>query len=413
MRRAKKASIAIIFVTIIVVAAATATGVYVATSTGSSSSSPATPFITVSNNQLVNSQGQPTRLIGVDIAESQYYCLGRHPGPFPMPINSASINGLVSWHINAVRILIVEDCWLGIDGEPHSSTATAYRKSLESVVSMLNARHIEVILALVATKLVLGTGKHSDATGSNPSPGGPTTRDYEMADAANAPTLWSSVASTFLHSPGVMYDLFGEPQFITWSCWESGCTVGGLQVTGMQELVNAIRATGSHQPLLVGGIGYANDLSEWLAHEPKDPDHQLIASIHVYPWTHCSDAACWNDTIKPVSAKVPVVTGEFGALHCDTPFVKKYMRWADKHTVSYLLWSWLQGTCSSSPGAMPIVTSYSGTPTSYGAVFMDHVLALFQAGKGDAGAISSLVGPNSKGAGGGSGSKKHKKSSKS
>ena len=80
---------------------------------------------------------------------------------------------------------------------------------------------------------------------------------------------------------------------------------------GMQALVDAIRATGASQPILLGGLSYANDLSGWLAHEPTDPDHQLAASFHNYEGEACSTLSCWNDEIAPVAAQVPVVTGEF------------------------------------------------------------------------------------------------------
>jgi hypothetical protein len=248
------------------------------------------------------------------------------------------------------------------------------------MVSMLNASHVEVILAMVASYIAGAGKKHS--SGSSSTNGGGTVVDPAMADAANGPDFWSSVATTFLNAPGVIYDLYGEPQEISWQCWKYGCTIGGLQVTGMQELISAVRATGSKQPLMLGGLDYANDLSDWLTYEPTDPDHQLIASVHVYPTGHCNYVACWNDTLTPVAQDVPVVTGEFGASGCDSNFVTKYMNWADQHGISYLLWAWIAGTCPNSTTLMPAVSNYSGTPTSYGETFMQHVAELYQAGGG-------------------------------
>ncbi len=49
-------------------------------------------------------------------------------------------------------------------------------------------------------------------------------------------------------------------------------------------MVTAIRSTGATQPIMLGGLSYANDLSGWLANEPSDPlatspeGSQLIAS---------------------------------------------------------------------------------------------------------------------------------------
>ena len=62
-------------------------------------------------------------------------------------------------------------------------------------------------------------------------------------------------------------------------------------------MVNAIRATGATQPILLGGLSYANDLSGWLAHEPVDPEHQLAASFHNYYGESCDTTSCWTTTI--------------------------------------------------------------------------------------------------------------------
>jgi hypothetical protein len=111
----------------------------------------------------------------------------------------------------------------------------------------------------------------------------------------------------------------------------------------MQALVNAIRATGASQPILLGGLAYANDLSGWLAHEPTDPDDQLAASFHNYEGETCSTLTCWNSEIAPVAAQVPVVTGEFDENQCPAAgdgFDQAYMDWADQTGVSYLAWGW-------------------------------------------------------------------------
>ena len=236
-RTALRLAVAIVVVAIVIGAAAS---VYVATNHGNSGTktpsgqAPAVPFIKVSGNRLLTRSGVPARLIGVNIGASQYYCLGKHSEPFPMPIDSASVSALLSWHVNAVRLLVDDYCWLGVDGEPDAITSTAYRKSIESFVSLLNASHIEVIITMTEqsghTKV---DGKKQPAVATLP----------PMAEEATALSFWSSVASTFVHAPGVIFDLFGEPQRISWPCWENGCSIGGTKVAGMQQLVDTVRAT--------------------------------------------------------------------------------------------------------------------------------------------------------------------------
>jgi hypothetical protein len=286
-----------------------------------------------------------------------------------MPIDSASVSALLSWHINAVRVLVDEYCWLGIDGEPNGMTSAAYRKSIESFVSLLNASNIEVVLCMTASN-----GHTNDQAGSE-TDHNPAERLPPMAQSATAPTFWSSVASTFVHTPGVIFDLFGEPQRITWDCWENGCNVGGTKVAGMQQLVDVVRATGARQPLMLEGVDWANNISEWLSHEPVDPDHQLIASIAVYEQDSCVTVKCWDATVATTAKRVPVVTGELGDQTCSTKFITKYMKWADKHSLSYLVWSWYTGGGCSNGGTL--LSSYSGTPTPYGAALKDHLAKIY------------------------------------
>ena len=87
-----------------------------------------------------------------------------------------------------------------------------------------------------------------------------------------------------------------------------------------------------------------------------------------------------------MSRHVPVVTGEFGAAGCSTTLIKEYMKWADKHAVSYLAWAWFPGPCTA---IGPLLRSYSGTASPYGSVFQSHLVALFNAGSGNVGSVSA------------------------
>jgi len=141
----------------------------------------------------------------------------------------------------------------------------------------------------------------------------------------------------------------------------------------MQSMIDAVRATGAQQPVMVGGLGYSGDLSQWLAYEPNDPAHHLVASFHLYNFASCTTSACWNSVIAPIAASVPVVTGELGENDCAHGFIDPYMAWADAHNVSYLGWTWNTWDCSSGPA---LITDYSGTPTAFGIGLRDHLAAL-------------------------------------
>jgi hypothetical protein len=157
-----------------------------------------------------------------------------------------------------------------------------------------------------------------------------------MPDADYSVDFWKSVADTFKGNPLVIFDLHNEPypnQDVPppadpWDIWLNGGTVHlgnppaaalpTYSAVGMQALVSAVRLTGATNPIMVGGLDYADQLDGILDHLPVDPLDQLIASWHVYPGNNCGlgKQACWDATVAPVLAKMPVIAGEFGRDDC-------------------------------------------------------------------------------------------------
>jgi Cellulase (glycosyl hydrolase family 5) len=185
----------------------------------------------------------------------------------------------------------------------------------------------------------------------------------------------------------VIFDLFNEPYIASWQCWLEGCqatyddrgTSVTYQTAGMQALVNAVRGAGATQPLMLGGLEYSNNESQWLAHEPADSAHQLVVSFHNYNEPPCDTEACWNSTIATLALTVPVVTGELGENHCRDTYINQYMPWADAHGVSYLGWTWdstrapSHWSCGRGPA---LIKTYKGVPTRFGVGLRDHLAAL-------------------------------------
>jgi len=140
--------------------------------------------------------------------------------------------------------------------------------------------------------------------------------------------------------------------------------------------VDVMRANGYRGVIAIPGIVYADDLSQWLSHEPHDPLHQLIASVHIYEpnWAPCAAQACWVSQIARVAAKVPVVEGEIGSTNCTAGSILPLLNWSDAHGVSYLAWAWNVGSCTGEPS---LITGYQGTPTpGYGQGYRDHLATL-------------------------------------
>lgn len=269
------------------------------------------------------------------------------------PVDASSIAAMKSWSIDAVRVPLNEDCWLGINGVKPQYGGAAYRRFVEGFVSRLNAAGLTVVLDL-----------HWNAPGTQRATG-----QQQLPDADHAPAFWSSVARAFRGNRNVVFDLYNEPHHVSWRCWRDGCGT----LAAMQRLVDAVRSAGGQQPLMLGGLAWSNDLSGWLRWRPKDPLHQLIASFHLDNFNTCASAACWNATIAPVAATVPVVTGELGENDCGHGFLDSYMPWADAHGISYLGWTWDTWDCRSGPA---LISAYDGTPTGFGAGFQAHLASL-------------------------------------
>ena len=314
--------------------------------------------------------GTPVQLRGVDRSGTEYACIqgwGFFDSPHPDAIDSpAMIRAMLSWDIDVVRVPLNEDCWLGVNA-PAGRGGAPYRRIIERYVRALNAAHLFVILDL-----------HWAAPGSLKATG-----QLPMADADHAPAFWHSVAGAFRGDGDVIFDLFNEPYEIGWSCWLHGCTVPAsgsvpaYRSAGMQQLVDAVRTAGAHQPLMLGGLNYASDLSGWLAHEPRDPLHQLIASQHNYGGLSPCASGCLS-AVLATAARVPVVFGELGEVDCRASYIDRLMRFADAHGIGYLGWAWDATspggfTCSGGPS---LITNYDGAPTPYGAGFRTHFRAL-------------------------------------
>jgi hypothetical protein len=342
---------------------ATLSGIGVATMAASQGHAGAASAVTVKvvGNHLVNGAGQTVRLLGVNRSGTEYGC-AQGWGIFDGPSDAASIAAMKTWNVNSVRVPLNEDCWLSLNGVNPAYSGANYQSAVSNYVNALQSAGIVPVLDL-----------HWNAPGTSLANG-----QQLMADADHSPAFWTSIASYFKSNPGVIFDLYNEPHDISWSCWLNGCTTsGGWVSAGMQQMVNAVRATGATQPIMVGGLNWGGDLSQWLAYEPVDPLHQLVASVHIYNFSQDNTLASWNQTIAPVAAQVPVVTGEMGENDCATGFITQYMAWADSLGISYLGWTWDSTASGWSCGSGPaLIVDYTGTPTNFGIGLQQHLLSL-------------------------------------
>ncbi len=341
------------------------------------SAPPAISGLHVQGNKLVNGAGQAVVLHGVDRSGTEYACI-QGWGLFDGPSDAASVQAIARWHVNAVRVPLNEDCWLGINGAPSAYAGATYQQAIAAYVNLLNQNGLVAILDL-----------HWTAAGS-----ARATSQQQMADADHAPAFWSSVATAFKSTSAVIFDLFNEPYNISWSCWRDGGVCAGTPyaVAGMQTLVTAVRDTGATNVLMAGGLAWSNDLSQWLAYRPNDPLGNLVAAWHVYNFNACNTSACYDNVVAPVMQQVPLVAGELGENDCGHSFIDTTMNWLDAHGGGYVGWSWNTANCANGPA---LITDYTGSPTAFGQGLQAHLAALAMAPTPAAPAVPSATAPAS------------------
>lgn len=328
------------------------------------------PLLHVSGNELVNAGGTQVILRGVVRSGTEYECV-HGTGIFAGPSDEASIEAIKHWGANVVRVPLNEACWNGDSYVNRAYSGDNYQSAIKTYVNLLTASGLDVILDLHWSDGAY-TGKSSGCSS-------PAAVCQKPMPDEEAVTFWTSVARAFKDNDAVLFDLFNEPypdralpsEAAAWQCWRDGgpsCAPGiSYPVAGMQTLVDAVRATGANNVIMLGGLAFSNDLSQWIGYEPYDPDDNLAASWHSYNFNSCSTQACWTSQIAPVIAQVPVIVGEIGEDDCSDTYVDPLMNWLDSEKTSYLAWSW-NATSGCSAGASPrLITGYSGDPTAYGA----------------------------------------------
>jgi endoglucanase len=358
--------------------------------------------IRVSGSRFVDASGSIVQLRGVNISGLEAVAIaGWSPAnPWGAQTGDATPNwnAIKTWKVNTVRLPLNEASWLGYqcvdvagakrDPDPGHN----YQAMVKQSVAEATAAGLYVIL-----DLHWSAPKNVCPLAQNP-----------MADADNSLNFWTSIADAFKANPAVLFDLFNEPYTYwlrtagtEWQVIMQGGTMtqyvtGGTpyqvvldwQVASMQQMLNAVRATGATNVVLVAGVNWAGDLSGWLKNMPRDALKQLAAVWHAYPafqtkWGTAAytipngGAAQYTYAQAILDAGVPVIITETGdhnaAGTVGSPFVSKLLPWADQAGVSYIGWTWdVWGNADN-----VLIKDSKGTPSDgYGAYVRNHLLCV-------------------------------------
>lgn len=350
---------------------------------------------------IVDGSGKVVQLHGADRSGTEFACVNGS-GFFDGPADQAGIDAMKAWNINAVRVPLNADCWLGINGVDAAYSGTNYQNAIAGWVNLLTQNGMVVILDL-----------HWTAPGTTLA-----NSQIPMADSDHAPTFWSQVATAYAGNGQVIFDLFNEPFITDWGCWTSGgmCAQDNgatYAVAGMASLLKAVRDAGAQNVVILGGLSYSSDMSQWVSSVNGIPSlpaplngisiANVAASWHAYDFNseqsgcpsqyngysmsltcNTAPATAMNTAATSVlSAGFPVVIGETGisafSASSAMPFTAaqitdletwfdNLLDWAEMQGQGYLAWSWNTDTDP------VLVTDYTGTPTQdFGVTYKAHL----------------------------------------
>jgi endoglucanase len=375
------------------------------------------PVVKSVNGVLVDGAGKLLRFKGVNVSAMEYayiqqWAKGFLNDPFCGQAGNVSVaamlNLMKSWNINAIRIPVNEASILGVTTYDFNGAARNpdpagnYMAQLKVVLDALYAAGMYGIVDMhwTSTKLAI-TGQPGlvpiSPMGQAPAPSTDTTLPAWTILCALIKQYTNLIADGFNE---YMASSYGEPPGTTdhWKFWRDGCTMakfdnnstGGSNYDvmqpwpncGMQAVLSTIRAAGFTGPVILGGINWAGDDSQWLQYMPVDPLGQLGVSMHIYPaYGTKYGTAAYNtmptarfDNLKAIQAAGHfVVLGEVGGHDVagtpNEPFTQGVLDEALANGWHVFAWAW--NTWAN--GDNVLIKDGAGTPTDgFGKVFMAH-----------------------------------------
>ena len=356
--------------------------------------------IRVQGHRFIDARGNPIRLRGVNVSGFEFVAIQGWSASDPSGAQAGQAQGpkwpaIAAWRANVVRFPLNEASWLGYTCTDsrgvrrNPDPGGNYRAAVREQVAQATAAGLYAIIDL-----------HWTAPGRTC-----PMLQTQMANRDNSLAFWTSVAKTFKHNPAVMFELFNEPFMnfgFSGDAWRylmhgtdgrftgyPATSIDGhwreieqpWEIASYQSLLNAVRATGARNVVLVGTMQYAQDFSGWLAHRPRDPLQQMAAVWHPYAtfgkkWGSRAYAQpnyapeVFADVLKIQAAGFPVLATETGDRNTvgtvGAPLVSTITRWAARHEVGVLGWGW---NVWKEPEHV-LIRDVNGTPTDgYGQVF--------------------------------------------
>jgi hypothetical protein len=292
--------------------------------------------------------------------------------PAGQNVSLADFQAMAKWHATVVRLPLNQDFWLaGAWLHNHLPTnaywplqaAQDYPSTVAQAVKWAEAAGLDVILDLhFSDQGNLGVTEVDGNPPPQDSPG--DSSQQQMADE-NSVTFWREVATMFKGDGHVLFELYNEPNGISWDTWLNGGNEPGYPAVGMQELYNTVRETGADNLVIAGGLNWAFDLSG-VSSSPIQ-GYNILYATHTYAGNDSPGEWPASFGYLATGDIAPVIVTEFadGLAMCTGAWDTSLIQFADMDKISWTAWAWFPGGCVSFPS---LISDWSYTPTVEGIV---------------------------------------------
>ena len=286
-------------------------------------------WLSTKDTQIVNPQGKPVLLRGVNIASNQWS--SQYKAWHPQAVNEATS----VWHANIIRTRIFEKDYI--------NNPLTFFKDLETeIINPARQAHAYVILHPWLGENVSLPTKYTQS-------------------------MWTAIARRYKNDPTIIYDLLAEPRNVSFDDLR----------TAYMTLIPAVRAVNPNSLIMVTGLDWGRDINLWL-------DDPLPFSNLVYRTNPYNKQGELEGYFLRIAQKYPVFFGEYGSsddLTMKPADVDYLIRLADSLHLSWTAWNFSATGC---PCLLSDEAAF--TPSDYGT-------QVFTALQGKAAALDHLPQP--------------------
>ena len=295
----------------------------------------------VERNKIFNDKGEEVRLVGVNICSLEWNSRGDN-------VPASVYEVFANWNCNTVRLPLSQDRWFGRVSDwstPNPNDGgRQYRNIVDNVVRLAHAFGKYIIL---------------DLHWSNAGVWGANIGQHYMPDE-NSIEFWIDVAKKYANHSAVLFNLYNEPQSISWDIWKNGGRITEVvnqgepdektliyTTPGHQKLVNEIRAAGANNIIIAGGLDWAYDLrgiGDGYALTDTPSGNGIVYDSHIYPWKEW-DGVNHDTKVLRIANRYPIIIGEIGIDPdgewgaADKPnWLRNMFIWIDFHDLHWTAW---------------------------------------------------------------------------